>query len=171
MSAVPALPWILFQLPACALRTLSLATWHHEQDQRYNNICFADISPACTIVYCYFTHLVAFNFLLFCVYTVKLSCSSSFVHLTGSLLLGGGVAVCNAGLLKWLGPSLFSHKAMAPHSSTLAWKIPWMEEPGRLQSMGSLRVGHDWATSLSLFTFHFHALEKEMATRKNHSLD
>ena len=41
---------------------------------------------------------------------------------------------------------------MAPHSSTLAWKIPWMEEPGGLQSMGSLRVGHDWATSLSLFT-------------------
>ena len=44
-------------------------------------------------------------------------------------------------------------KAMAPHSSTLAWKIPWMEEPGRLQSMGSLKVRHDWATSLSLFTF------------------
>ena len=42
---------------------------------------------------------------------------------------------------------------MAPHSSTLAWKIPRMEEPGRLQSMGWLRVGHDWATSLSLFTF------------------
>ena len=42
---------------------------------------------------------------------------------------------------------------MAPHSSTLAWRIPWMEEPGRLQSMGSLRVRHDWATSLSLFTF------------------
>ena len=38
---------------------------------------------------------------------------------------------------------------MPPHSSTLAWKIPWTEEPGRLQSMGSLRVGHDWATSLS----------------------
>ena len=36
-----------------------------------------------------------------------------------------------------------AEKAMAPHSSTLAWKIPWMEEPGRLQSMGSLRVGHD----------------------------
>ena len=56
--------------------------------------------------------------------------------------------------------SLWSHskctwtrteKAMAPHSSTLAWKIPWMEEPGRLQSM--LRVRHDWVTSLSLFTF------------------
>ena len=42
---------------------------------------------------------------------------------------------------------------MASHSSTLAWKIPWMEEPGRLKSMGSLRVGNDWATSLSLFTF------------------
>ena len=42
---------------------------------------------------------------------------------------------------------------MAPHSSTLAWKIPWTEEPGGLQSMGSLRVGHDRGTSLSLFTF------------------
>ena len=46
-----------------------------------------------------------------------------------------------------------SEKAMAPRSSTLAWKIPWMEEPGKLQSMGSLRVRHNWATSLSLFTF------------------
>ena len=42
---------------------------------------------------------------------------------------------------------------MAPHSSTVARKIPWMEEPSRLQSMGSLRVGHDWATSLSLSNF------------------
>ena len=42
---------------------------------------------------------------------------------------------------------------MAPHSSILAWKIPWMKEPGGLQSMGSLRGRHDWATSLSLFTF------------------
>ena len=62
----------------------------------------------------------------------------------------------------WVGES---EKAMAPHSSTLAWKIPWTEEPGRLQSMGSRRVGHDWATSLSLF--HFHALEKEMATHSS----
>ena len=53
-----------------------------------------------------------------------------------------------------------TEKAMAPHSSTLAWKIPWTEEPGRLQSLGSLRVGHDWSD----FTFTFHALEKEMAT-------
>jgi len=42
---------------------------------------------------------------------------------------------------------------MATHSSTLAWKIPWTEEPGRLRSMGSLRVGHSLASSLSLFTF------------------
>ena len=45
---------------------------------------------------------------------------------------------------------IFLEKAMAPHSSTLAWNIPWMEEPGRLQSMGSLRVRHDWE-----LRFHF----------------
>ena len=100
---------------------------------------------------------------------------------------------------------------MALHSSTLAWRIPWTEEPGRLHSMGSLRVGHDWVTSLYLyssigegngtplqysclenpmdggawwiavhgvarsrtwlsdftFTFHFEALEKEMATHSS----
>ena len=60
---------------------------------------------------------------------------------------------------------LYLEKAMAPYSSTRAWKIPWTEEPGRLLSMESHRVGHDWATSLSLFTFH--ALEKEMATHSS----
>ena len=55
-----------------------------------------------------------------------------------------------------------TEKAMATYSSTLAWKIPWMEEPGRLQSMGSLRVGHNLT-----FTFHFPALEKEMATHSS----
>ena len=49
--------------------------------------------------------------------------------------------------------------AIAPHSSALARRIPWMEEPGELQSMGSLRVRQDFT-----FTFHFHSLEKEMAT-------
>ena len=48
--------------------------------------------------------------------------------------------------------SIIPEKAMATHSSTLAWKIPWTKEPGRLQSMESLRVRHDWATLLSLFT-------------------
>ena len=51
---------------------------------------------------------------------------------------------------------------MAPHSSTLAWKIPWTEELGGLQSKGSLRVRHDFT-----FTFHFHAWEKEMATHSS----
>ena len=53
---------------------------------------------------------------------------------------------------------------MAAHSSTLAWKISWMEKPGRLQSMGSLRVGHD---SDFTSTFHFHELDKEMATHSS----
>ena len=52
--------------------------------------------------------------------------------------------------------STLTEKAMAPHSSTLAWKISWAEEPGRLQSMGSQRVGHD---SDFTFTFHFHGGE------------
>ena len=50
-------------------------------------------------------------------------------------------------------PLINTEKAMAPHSSTLAWKIPWMKEPGRLQSLGSRGVGHDCRTSLSLFPF------------------
>ena len=56
-------------------------------------------------------------------------------------------------------------EAMASHSSTLTWKIPWAEEPGGLQSMGSRRIG----TRLSdfTFTFHFHALEKEMAAHSS----
>jgi len=53
-------------------------------------------------------------------------------------------------------------KAMAPHSSTLTWRIPWTEEPGGLQSMGSQRVRHSFT-----FTFPFHALEKEMAAHSS----
>ena len=51
---------------------------------------------------------------------------------------------------------------MAPHSSALAWKIPWTEEPGSLQSMGSLRVRHNFT-----FTFHFHALQKDVVTHSS----
>ena len=65
----------------------------------------------------------------------------------------GLVVICMLGLILSEIPGIYSEKAMAPNSSTLAWKIPWTEEPGRLQSMGSLKVGHDWATWLSLFTF------------------
>ena len=60
-------------------------------------------------------------------------------------------SACNAGDLGSIpGSGRSLEKEMATHSSTLAWKIPWMEEPGRLQSMGSQRVGHDWTISLTL---------------------
>ena len=55
-------------------------------------------------------------------------------------------------------------KEMATHSSILAWEIPWTEEPGRLQSVGLQRVGHNFTFT---FTFHFHALEEEMATHSS----
>ena len=68
-------------------------------------------------------------------------------------------------LIIWLYLKVFSEKAVATHSSTLAWKIPWTEEPGGLHSMGSLKC----QTGLIdfTFTFHFHALEKEMATHSS----
>ena len=64
---------------------------------------------------------------------IKLFISKLQINITWFKLLGG------CGSSYWED----AEKAMAPHSSTLAWKIPWTEEPGRLQSMGSLRVGHD----------------------------
>ena len=72
------------------------------------------------------------------------------------VLLEEGVCYDKCVLLAKLYKSLLSNiseKVMATHSSTLTWKIPWMEEPGRLQSMGSRRVRQDWVTSFSLFTF------------------
>ena len=65
----------------------------------------------------------------------------------------------------WITPFILDRireKAMAPHSSTLAWKIPWMEESGRLQSMGSLGVRHDWSDLACM-----HSLEEEMATHSS----
>ena len=61
----------------------------------------------------------------------------------------GKASACNVGdRVQPLGQEDPLEKEMATHSNTLAWKIPWIEEPGRLQSMGSQRVGHNWATSL-----------------------
>ena len=63
----------------------------------------------------------------------------------------GKVSAYNVGDWIWsLGCEDLLGKEIATHSSTLAWKIPWMEEPDRLQSMGSQRVGHNWATSMSM---------------------
>ena len=74
------------------------------------------------------------------------------------------ILCCPLLLLLSIFPRGQAGKAMAPHSSTLAWKIPWMEEHGRLQFMGSPRVRHDFTFT---FTFHFQALEKEMATHSS----
>ena len=67
----------------------------------------------------------------------------------------GKAFACNAGdRVRFLGQEDPLEKGLAIHSSTLAWKIPWTEEPDRLQSMGSQRVGHDWATSLIRNSYH-----------------
>ena len=95
--------------------------------------------------------------------TLSEGCEEISVTLSGSKLLPSGsrpssdwqhlplLSLTDAFLR--FSPQYSLEKAMATHSSTLAWKIPWMEEPGGLQSMGSQRVRHDWATSLSLFPF------------------
>ena len=71
----------------------------------------------------------------------KITVNSDYSHVIKRHLLLGRKAITNL-------ESILMEKAMAPHASTLAWKIPWTEEPGRLQSMGSLRVRHDWLTLL-----------------------
>ena len=71
------------------------------------------------------------------------------------------IACCCSVAKSWVDLVLWWEKAMAPHSSTLAWKIPWAETPGRLRFMESLRL------SDFTFTFHFHALEEEMATHSS----
>ena len=88
-----------------------------------------------------------------------------------SIIWGDVCAVINKMLLKIWMESLFwylvedqTKKAVATHSSTLAWKIPWTEEPGRLQFMGSL--SQTWLSDFT-FPFHFHSLEKEMATHSS----
>ena len=77
--------------------------------------------------------------------TWYVSYTISFMNLSKSIYRASQVAL----VVK----DLPAREGDGTHSSTLAWRIPWTEEPGALQSMGSRRVGHDWATSLSLFTF------------------
>ena len=82
---------------------------------------------------------------------IYLSCISIFVS-SGSFYLCIYLPIYYLYLATYIS-IIYIFLPITSHSSTLAWKIPWTEEPGRLPSMGSLRVGHDWATSLSLFTF------------------
>ena len=118
----------------------------------------------CTIyIYTYYIHLIyVYEYDIYLLYLsahtiyICCCCCCSVTKLYPTLCdpmdcRTAGFPVCHFSNL----PKLMSivEKETAPHSSTLAWKIPWTEEPGKLQSMGSLRVGLDWATSLSLFTF------------------
>ena len=101
--------------------------FHHERKIRASHretILFTKVKMGRKVYFCLVFAFLFFKS-LFCWRIVGLQCCSSFR----------------------------SEKAVAPHSSTLTGKIPWTEEPGGLQSMGSLPVRHDWATSLSLFTF------------------
>ena len=75
------------------------------------------------------------------VYEKVLNIANPFGKCKSKPLINGEMQVKTSLLLESLSSKM--EKAMAPHSSTLAWKIPWMEEPGGLQSIGSLRVGHD----------------------------
>ena len=82
--------------------------------------------------------------------------TQTHVHLVGDAITNSFPIFLQWICILFTNNYIYTHtpeKAMAPHSSTLAWRIPCTEEPGRLQSMGLLRVGHDWATSLWLFTF------------------
>ena len=88
-----------------------------------------------------------------CIYCRFLVCSSHEVSTWPSILYTHTYIHTHTIILSCLSLMLHLEKVKATHSSTLAWKIPWMEEPGGLQFMGLLRVGHDWVTSLSLFTF------------------
>ena len=93
--------------------------------------------------------------LLQCIYTYVKAFVNIYLALWASLVaqMVKNPLVMQEAWVRSLGWEDSLEKGTATHSSILAWRIPWMEEPGRLQSLGLLRVGHDWATSLSLFTF------------------
>ena len=89
-------------------------------------------------------------------------CFSEWISLLCDLLVGWFFLLLTQ-ICYWAPIVNVWEKLLAPHSSTLAWTIPWTEEPGGLQSMGSLRFGHNWPTSLSLFTF-MHWRRKRQST-------
>ena len=107
---------------------------------------FPSFFSGCVIFHCVHIYVCV----CLCIYHIFFIHSSIDAHLGCFHIL---VTVNSATMSIRVLRLILIEKAMAPHSSTLAWKIPWTEEPGGLQSMGLLRVGHDWATSLWLFTF------------------
>ena len=129
--------------------------WNHKNDgicltTLEQNIFFSVFWDLLTFLSLQFYHLIIVNF-------GKIQgdiCISWYISESGWTWCW----VCEVWLLLFFSSFLWkcgraSSYFRSPHSSTLAWRIPWMEEPGRLQSMGSPRVGHNWATSLSRFTF------------------
>ena len=91
------------------------------------------------------------NIICFKLFVLFLQCFIILNNTKGSILMHESLPTFVFTPLEYI--YIYSmEKAMAPHSSILAWKIPWTEKPGRLQSVGSLRVGYNWVTSLSLFT-------------------
>ena len=109
----------------------------------------------CTHKMCLHTHIRE------CVYTWRVYTLENVIHIRNVHTHTNHVHTCTHCAHTYMTKCMCTEKAMAPHSGTLAWKTPGMEEPGRLRSMGSLS-----RTRLSDFTFafHFHALEKETAT-------
>ena len=103
--------------------------------------------------------IVSYDSLYFCGVSYNFFFISNFSYLSSLLMslrasLVAQMLKCLSAMqetwVRSLGREDFLEKEMATHSSTLAWKIPWIEEPVRLQPMGSQRVWHDWVTSLSL---------------------
>ena len=95
----------------------------------YQFLLYSEVTQLCTYIHSFLVHFRLFGTSLVA-QTVKSTMQETWIRALG-----------------WEDPL---EKEMAIHSSTIAWKIPWTEEPGRLQPMGSKRVGHDWVTSLSL---------------------
>ena len=130
----------------CLLITFLQFPWPHSLPPVTSSLIYFPVSLG--LFFIFFGSMCKWNctvFVLLCLTYLASIMPSSFIHVFTSGRISS--------LYIYYVVHYISEKAMATHSSTLAWKIPWTEEPGRLQSMGSLRVGHDWATSLSLFTF------------------
>ena len=154
---LPSLRSILREAPLTGLPKISRSTCH------LPSLCFLfpALSPPTILSHvCLFVaSLVSLEWKF-----LKAKVCDHFLHYLSSIPTATCLATVDVqemleGLSEWIHEQMktslyyWAQKAMEPLSSILAWKIPWMEEPGRLQSMGSLRVRHDWATSLSLFTF------------------
>ena len=150
-----------FPLPPTTIILLSVSRdliykWNH----RIYNVC---LTYSCSIMFLMFIHVVAYVRISFLFKTVCIEHILLFLHPSIDIYVVSTFWLLQITLLWYIEVAKRNLKTTALDQnwgkwiwvsmSTLAWKISWMEEPGGLQSMGLQRVGHDWATSLSLFTF------------------